>query len=61
MGVKLRNPVVQNEFDPKFLAITVRDGRDGTHMAAFGKEGVGLSDQDIVDVVSYVRTLGSKK
>ncbi len=29
-------------------------------MAAFGKDGVG-ADQDIVDVVAYVRTLGSKK
>ncbi len=61
VGVNLRNPVVQNEFDPKFLAITVRDGRDGTHMAAFGKDGVGFADQDIVAVVSYLRTLGSKK
>jgi len=28
----------------------VRDGREGTHMAAFGKNGVGLRDQDIVKV-----------
>lgn len=59
-GLNLRNPVVQ-EADPEFLALTVRDGREGTHMAAFGKNGVGLSDQDIVDVVTYVMTLAAKK
>lgn len=61
VGINLRNPVVQKMFDPEFLAITVRDGRDGTHMVAFGKNGVGFADQDIVDVISYVKTLGGKK
>jgi cbb3-type cytochrome c oxidase subunit III len=61
VGLNLRNPVVQKAADPEFLAITVRDGREGTHMAAFGKNGVGLRDQDIVDVITYVRTLSSKK
>ncbi len=61
VGLNLRNPVVQRQVDPAFLAITVRDGRDGTHMAAFGKNGVGLSDRDIVDVIAYVRTLSNKK
>ena len=59
VGLNLRNPVVQ-EANPEFLAVTVRDGREGTHMAAFGKNGVGLRDQDIVDVVTYVRTFLSK-
>jgi len=61
VGLNLRNPVIQKQVDPEFLAITVRDGRDGTHMAAFGNKGVGLRDQDIVDVITYVRTLSSKK
>ncbi len=61
VGLNLRNPVVQKLADLEFLAVTVRDGRKGTHMAAFGKNGVGLSDQDIVDVVTYVRTLAAKK
>lgn len=61
IGLNLRNPMIQKEADPEFLAITIRDGREGTHMAAFGMKGVGLSDQDIVDVVTYVRTLSSKK
>jgi mono/diheme cytochrome c family protein len=60
-GLNLRNPVVQKAADPEFLAITVRDGREGTHMAAFGQKGVGLSNQDIADVITYVRTLSSKK
>ncbi|GAB4410252.1 MAG: hypothetical protein OHK0032_05990 [Thermodesulfovibrionales bacterium] len=60
LGVNLRNPVVQ-EADPEFLAITVRDGRAGTPMPPFGKNGVGLSEQDIVDVISYVKTLSKKK
>jgi mono/diheme cytochrome c family protein len=61
VGLNLRNPVVQKELAPEFLAVTVRDGREGTPMAAFGKKGVGLSNQDIVDVVTYIRTLASKK
>lgn len=61
VGLNLRNPVVQKQFEPAFLAITVRDGREGTHMAAFGKAGVGFREQDIVDVITYVRTLSDKK
>jgi mono/diheme cytochrome c family protein len=60
VGLNLRNPVVQKA-DPEFLAITVRDGREKTHMAAFGKTGVGLRDADIADVVSYVRTLADRR
>lgn len=61
VGLNLRNPAVQKDADPDFLAVTIRDGRAGTHMAAFGPRGVGLSSQDIADVVSYVKTLSSKK
>ncbi|MEW6410434.1 MAG: c-type cytochrome [Nitrospirota bacterium] len=61
LGLNLRNPAVQKLVGPEFLAITVRDGRAGTPMPPFGKKGVGLSDQDIVDVVSYVKTLSKKK
>lgn len=60
LGLNLRNPVVQGA-DPEFLAITVRDGRSETPMPPFGKKGVGLTDQDIADVVSYVKTLSKKK
>lgn len=61
VGLNLRNPIIQKEADPEFIAITIRDGREGTHMAAFGKEGVGLENQDIADLVAYVRTLSKKK
>lgn len=60
IGLNLRNPVVQNA-DPEFLAITVRDGREGTMMAAFGGKDIGLSKQDIVDIITYVKTLSKKK
>jgi len=60
VGLNLRNPVVQKYADPEFLAVTLRDGRVGTHMVAFGSQGVGLNDQDIVDVITYVKTLSSK-
>ncbi len=61
LGISLVNPVVQQEADPEFLAITVRDGRQGTPMVAFGSKGLGLENQDIVNIVAYVRTLSSKK
>jgi mono/diheme cytochrome c family protein len=61
LGLNLRNPTVQKIVDPEFLSITVRDGRSGTPMPAFGKDGVGLSDQDIVDVVTYIRSFPEKK
>jgi mono/diheme cytochrome c family protein len=60
VGLNLRNPVVQNSADPEFLAITIRDGRRGTHMASFGKKGVGLSNQDIADLVTFVKSLTTK-
>ncbi|RJQ47927.1 MAG: hypothetical protein C4538_04585 [Nitrospiraceae bacterium] len=60
LGLNLKNPVVQAA-DPAFLAVTVRDGRAGTPMPPFGKDGVGLIEQDIADIVSYVKTLSQKK
>jgi cytochrome c553 len=60
LGLNLRNPVVQG-YDPEFIAITVRDGRKDTPMPSFGKNGVKLGDQDIVDVVSFVKTLAQRK
>lgn len=57
VGPNLRNPVVQKKAPPEFLATTIRVGRAGTHMAAFGQEGVGLSDRDIADLVAHIRSL----
>lgn len=61
LGINLRNPVVQKFAVPEFLAITVRDGREGTPMVPFGMKGLKLNNQDITDVVAYVRTLSNKK
>lgn len=60
LGLNLRNPVVQ-AFDPEVLAVTVRDGRKDTPMPPFGKDGVGLKDEDIADVASFVKTLAQRK
>lgn len=60
LGLNLRNPVIQKA-NPEFLAVTVRDGREGTTMAAFGSKEGGLNSQDIADVVAYVQTLSQKK
>lgn len=60
LGLNLRNSVVQGA-DAGFLAVTVRDGREGTAMPPFGKNGVGLKDREIIDIVSYVKTLSKRK
>jgi len=60
LGVNLRNPVVQGA-DPEFLAITIRDGRAETPMPPFGKKGLSLTEQDLADLVSFVRTLSKTK
>ncbi len=61
LGINLRNPIVQKAADPDFLAITIRDGRQGTPMVAFGKSGLGLKNQDIADLVAFVRQLSDGK
>ncbi len=52
LGINLRT----KNIDPEFLAMTLRDGRAGTPMASFGEKGAGLKDQEIADMVSYLRT-----
>ncbi len=56
LGISLVTPVVK-EADPEFLLQTVRDGRAGTPMIPFGSSGINLSDQDILDVVAYVKSI----
>jgi mono/diheme cytochrome c family protein len=60
LGISLVNHVVQQEADPEFLAITVRDGRKRTPMAAFGGKDLGLNDQEIVNIVAYVKKLSAQ-
>ena len=47
------------EMPDSFLAITVRDGRPGTSMDSF-KEEAEFTDQEIADVVAFVRELQEK-
>jgi mono/diheme cytochrome c family protein/cytochrome c2 len=61
LGINLRNPTVQNLLRPEILAGTVLNGRKGTPMPSFGPEGEGLSNDEIADVVAYVKTLGKRK
>jgi len=61
LGLNLRNPTVQEKIDPEFLAMTVRDGREGTPMPPFGKQGMNFSNEAIADVVAYVKQLAKKK
>ena len=60
LGVNLRNSTVQKLLEPEFLARTVLHGRKGTPMPSFGPEGEGLSNQEITDVIAYVKTFGKK-
>lgn len=60
LGLNLRNKTVQTLVSPEFLARTVRDGRKNTPMPSFGADGEGLTDQEIADVVGYVKTLAKK-
>jgi mono/diheme cytochrome c family protein len=61
LGINLRNPTVQNLLKPELLARTVLHGRKGTPMPSFGSEGEGLKNEEIADVIAYVKTLGKKK
>jgi cytochrome c oxidase cbb3-type subunit 3/ubiquinol-cytochrome c reductase cytochrome c subunit len=56
----LANPVFQASADDAFLARTIRNGRTDTAMPAWSRPGAdGLSDQEIGDLVAYLRTLGA--
>ncbi len=61
LGISLRNQTVQNLLQPEILAGTVLHGRKGTPMPSFGPQGEGLSNQEIADVIAYVKTFGHKK
>jgi len=47
-----------------FLRVTIKEGRTNTRMLGFGKEGprtmAALSDQEIDDIIAYLRTVPSK-
>ena len=62
LAPEIGNPVFQRSATDEFIVRTVRNGRIGTAMPAFQRsEAPAFSDQDIADVLSYLRTLGEAK
>jgi mono/diheme cytochrome c family protein len=51
----LTDPVFQEVYDDRLLGLTIRDGIEETQMLSFRE--MDLSDQDISDVMAYIRTL----
>ncbi len=55
---EIGNPVFQEAASDDFMLRTIRFGREGTPMPAFQRpDGAVLSDQDLADVLAYLRSL----
>jgi mono/diheme cytochrome c family protein len=55
----LSNPTFQKTATADFLARTIKNGRADTPMPSFQRPGAdGLSDDEVRDLVAYVRSLG---
>jgi hypothetical protein len=55
---EIGNPVFQSAASDDLIVRTIRYGRVGTAMPAFQRrEAAAFSDQDVADVLSYLRTL----
>jgi len=62
MAPEIGNPVFQQAATDEFIIRTIRKGRIGTAMPAFqSSEAPAFSDQNIADVLAYLRTLGEAK
>jgi len=62
MAPEIGNPVFQQAAPDEFIIRTIRNGRVGTAMPAFQRpDAPALSDQDIADVLAYLRTLDSHR
>ncbi|MBZ5597446.1 MAG: c-type cytochrome [Acidobacteriia bacterium] len=62
LAPEIGNPVFQRAATDEFIIGTIRNGRVGTAMPAFQRpEAPTLGDQDIADVLAYLRTLGEQK
>jgi mono/diheme cytochrome c family protein len=51
----LSDPVFQEVYDDRLLGLTIRDGIENTQMPSFRE--MGLSHQEISDIIAYIRTL----
>jgi cbb3-type cytochrome c oxidase subunit III len=59
---EIGNPVFQQAASDEFIVRTIRNGRMETAMPAFQRpDAPVLGDQDIADVLAYLRTLGARK
>ncbi|MBF0474181.1 MAG: c-type cytochrome [Nitrospirae bacterium] len=54
LGLNLANQIIKKA-DDQYLFKTIRDGRATTPMPPFGSTGLGLTDQQIVNVISYIK------
>jgi len=62
LAPEIGNPVFQRAATDEFIIRTIRNGRVATAMPAFQRnEAPAFSDQDIADVLAYLRTLGEAK
>jgi mono/diheme cytochrome c family protein len=58
LAPSLGNPVFHKSVGARFIALTIVNGRADTAMPAFQRPGAsGLSDDEIRDLVAYVRSL----
>lgn len=58
LAPSLKNPTFQAAAGDGFLADTIRNGRADTAMPAFQREGAaGLSDQEIGDLIAFIRAM----
>jgi mono/diheme cytochrome c family protein len=62
MAPEIGNPVFQQAATDKFIVRTIRNGRVATAMPAFQRaEAPVLGDQEIADLLAYLRTLGEQR
>jgi mono/diheme cytochrome c family protein len=61
LAPNLANPVFQKTASNTFIARTIVNGRADTAMPAFQREGrAGLTDDEVRDLLSYIRSLAKK-
>jgi cbb3-type cytochrome c oxidase subunit III len=59
---EIGNPVFQRAATDEFIIRTIRNGRVATAMPAFQRpDAPTFGDQDIADVLAYLRTLGEQR
>jgi mono/diheme cytochrome c family protein len=62
LAPSLANPVLQASASDDFFARTIVNGRADTAMPAFQRAGAdGLTDDEVRDLVAYVRSLGKRE